>query len=306
MSFLLWQGKSVVRNKTLFITIDINKINRIIILFFKEKQFFPEKGKIRIIFKMNNSSNKKIIVKLFLLALIVFAADCKNDKLETGNKTSTETSVSERRKDSLKIIKSDTGAIFEGLYIINKNTNSFRDCRYPDSIYLVNDETGNLKKSYEKIFSVKNVYGSVYARFKGEKKATDGINSEKYPSTLYVKEVLQLEKKNFRNTCINYEFWALGNEPGWSLQISKNENIIEFYDFSDKKSYYCFYEEPVDEDGAIVYAAHNNIQRYTIKIRIRKEKCSDTMSDTSYDYSAEVELSKGKKFKGCAIKGKEQ
>ena len=85
---------------------------------------------------MNNSSNKKIIVKLFLLALIVFAADCKNDKLETGNKTSTETSASERRKDSLKIIKSDTGAIFEGLYIINKNTNSFRDCRYPDSIYL--------------------------------------------------------------------------------------------------------------------------------------------------------------------------
>lgn len=255
---------------------------------------------------MNINTNKKILVKLFLLALIVFAADCKNDKLETGNTKGTENSTSDAKKDSLKTIKSDTVTIFEGLYIINKNTNSFRDCRYPDSLYTVNDETGNLKKSYEKIFSVKNVYGSVYARFKGEKKATDGINSEKYPSTLYVKEVLQLEKKNFRNTCIYYDFWALGNEPNWSLQISKNENIIEFYDMAENKTYYYFYEEHVDEDGAIVYAAHNNIQRYTIKIRIRKERCSDTMSDTGYDYSAEVELSNGKKFKGCAIKGKEQ
>ena len=75
---------------------------------------------------------------------------------------------------------------------------------------------------------------------------------------------------------------------------------------AENKTYYYFYEEHVDEDGAIVYAAHNNIQRYTIKIRIRKERCSDTMSDTGYDYSAEVELSNGKKFKGCAIKGKEQ
>ena len=30
---------------------------------------------------------------------------------------------------------------------------------------MVNDETGNLKKSYEKIFSVKNVYGSVHTDF---------------------------------------------------------------------------------------------------------------------------------------------
>ena len=70
---------------------------------------------------MNNSSNKKIIVKLFLLALIVFAADCKNEKLDTINKTATENSTSDRRKDSLKTIKSDTVTIFEGLYIINKN-----------------------------------------------------------------------------------------------------------------------------------------------------------------------------------------
>lgn len=258
------------------------------------------------IFKMDNNANKKIPVKLFLLILMVIAAGCRNGKVETENKVSPENTAIVKSKDSSKIIKRDTGAIFEGLYIINQNTNSFRDCRYPDSLYMVNDETGNLKKSYEKIFSVRNVYGSVFARFKGELKATEGINSEKYPSTLYVKEVLQLEKKNFRNTCINYEFWALGNEPNWSLQISKNENIIEFYDMAENKTYYYFYEEHVDEDGAIVYAAHNNIQRYTIKIRIRKERCSDTMSDTGYDYSAEVELSNGKKFKGCAIQGKEQ
>lgn len=112
-----------------------------------------------------------------------------------------------------------------------------------------------------------------------------------------------MEKKNFRNTCVPYDFWALGNEPNWSLQISEKENLIEFNLPSDKKVYYFFYEEPREENGIIFYTSHNEIQRYAIDVSVKKEKCSDTMSEKVYDYSVEVEISGGKKYKGCGIKG---
>lgn len=255
---------------------------------------------------IKNVTVERVLINFFLVTLIAFVIGCNKEKVDTERISNKDTAAVRKSNDSTGKDIRNKERVFEGIYIINQNVNTFRDCMNPDSVYWVNDETGNLKKIYEKIYSVKNVYGAVYARMKGELKETEGINSEKYPATLYVKEILQVEKKNFRNTCISYDFWALGNEPNWELQISRNENIIEFYDLAENKTYYCFYEEPVDEDGIIVYAAHNNIQRYTIKIRIRKEKCSDTMSDTAYEYSAEVELSNGKKFKGCAIKGKER
>lgn len=216
----------------------------------------------------------------------------------------TDTSKNKLITDTL-VVADTSGKLFEGLYVHNANSNSFRDCANPDSSYWIQDNTKKLKGLYEKFHSPKNIYGVVYAKLKGIKiETTDEKLKDKYPQTLMVKEIMDVKRKDFKNTCITYDFWGLGNEPGWALQISEKENIIEFFDAAASKEYYFFYEEEIDEDGKIVYASHNNIQRNTIKIYITKESCTDTMSDKIYDYSIEVILNGKQQFKGCGINGK--
>ena len=85
-----------------------------------------------------------------------------------------------------------------------------------------------------------DIYRSVFASVKGFTLNSDSTNipdPEKYYKILVIKEVIAVEGKNFRNTCIPYDFWCLGNEPNWSLQISKEENIFELYLPSEGKSY---------------------------------------------------------------------
>jgi len=259
--------------------------------------------------------------KLLLLFLLVSFYSCKkadetinksDSQIETEKKADVKFENSDLITDSLKNKSGENQGkekIFEGICKINTNTNTntFLDCQNPDIEYLVNDETSNLKSLYEKIYSSKNVYGSVYAKVKGVITETkDEKFSEKFPMTLIVSEVIDIQKKNFNNTCVKYDFWAIGNEPTWSLQISKKENLILFNDNAGNKEYYFFYEEQTsDDEGRIIYMAHNKIQQYLIKAVFIKEKCSDNMSDKVYDYSAEIELSGGKIYKGCGIKGKE-
>lgn len=259
---------------------------------------------------------------LTVFIFIIIISGCNNpDGNKTGSDDKTDTilkdaSIAKSDTDSSLIDKDTNSAIadsvirtFEGVYKLNLTENVFTDCKNPDSTYWVTDETKNLKGLYEKFYSTRNIYGAVYAKLKGEivdTKDKIGKNiSEKHPKTIIVKEVLNIDKKNFRNTCLKYDYWALGNEPNWSLQISKAENQIEFIDYSQNQTYHFFYEEPRIEPGRIVYITHNNIKQYIIDVIIKKEKCSDTMSDTEYDYSVEVILSGGKRYKGCGIKGKE-
>lgn len=263
------------------------------------------------------------MIKIFLIiiASVIFTG-CKEENKENSEASEkveniqTETSAIDSDSNSSIHINDSTSALpdsviktFEGIYVLNLTENIFTDCNNPDSTYWVTDETKNLKGLYEKLYSTRNIYGAVYAKLKGEivdTKDRIGKNtSEKYPKTILVKEVLNIEKKNFKNSCLKYDFWALGNEPNWSLEISKTENRIEFIDYSQNQFYHFFYEEPRIEPGKIIYITHNNIQQYIIDVIIKEEKCSDTMSDIEYDYSVEVILSGGKRYKGCAIKGKE-
>lgn len=235
---------------------------------------------------------------LFAIIFLTFISGCSKKSDEPSVQTVKQT----EKEDSAKA--PEKPEFYEGVYLTNLNTHSFIDCQNPDSVFWVIDDTKKLEAQYKKMFSVQSVYNSVFIRVKGDFEETkDQTIREKYPRTLRVKEVMTVENKNFRNTCVPYDFWALGNEPNWSLQISKHENLIEFILPGESKKYYFFYAEPEENSGYIIYRNHNKIQGYVIEIRIKKENCSDTMSDKIYDYSAEVELSGNKKFKGCAIKG---
>lgn len=263
------------------------------------------------IFKIPFGCRILIVTAMFLFSLScgkIEQADIKgNNSPEsgTGKQISAEDSAALHDSiDSIAMRENSSFRIMEGIYTLNQNSNYFRSCSNPDTAYWINDETGKLKGMYEKIYSSKNFYVSVFAKIKGVVVNTENEKiKENYPRTINVTEVLQLEKKNSGNACITYDFWAEGKNPDWSLQISKNENLIEFDDLTGNKSYYFFYEEPVENEDKIIYASHNNIQLYTIKAEFTKENCIEGTSGDLNDYSVKAELG-GKIFHGCAKKGR--
>lgn len=253
-------------------------------------------------------------LKILILTAIVFLSGCdrinkvlyKDAFEETKNSTAPQDSDKAEDK-SINVEKSDTVLrLFEGLIKINSSERSFRDCSNPDSLYYIKDESGALNSDYKKLFPSENIYASAIASVKGYIGDSVKINirdPEKYFKVLIIKEVISVEGKNYRNTCIPYDFWCLGNEPNWSLQISKSENLMELYLPSEKKSYFFFYNDPKEEDGIIKYFGYNNIQRTTLNVSVKKQNCSDNMSDKTYEYSVTLALNDSKKFTGCAIKG---
>lgn len=256
-------------------------------------------------------------VRLALIAVFLFSLSCgkieqadikgnNSSSHDSGNQISAEDSDALYDSiDSIAARENSSFIVMEGIYTLNQNSNYFRSCSNPDTAYWINDETGKLRGMYEKIYSSKNFYVSVFAKIKGAVVNTEKEKlKENYPRTINVTEVLQLEKKNSGNTCIKYDFWAAGKNPDWSLQISKNENLIEFDDITENKSYYFFYEEPVENEGKITYASHNNIQLYTIKAEITKENCIEGTSGDLYDYSVKAELG-GKIYHGCGKRGRD-
>jgi uncharacterized membrane protein len=244
--------------------------------------------------------NKFLLAGLSLLILFPACKKLSDSQPEFETKDTLKTS-------SEKQVSTDnSGAgIFQGLYTVNINTSSFRDCESPDSVYWLVDSTRKLRSMYQKIFPEKNVYNTVVIKVKGELRPTEDIVlSDKFPKTLYVNEIIYVEKKNFTNTCVPYDFWGFGNKQDWSLQISKKENRIEFNLPSEKKTYFFFYSEPKEENGTIIYSNYNTIQRYVIEIFIKKERCTDDKGNVN-NYSVQVNLTGDKRYNGCAIRGTE-
>jgi len=255
-----------------------------------------------------------MFLKILIMITVVFLTGCDRINKVLYKDAFEENKVSTTAQDSGKTsVKNIAGEnsdtvlrLFEGLIKINSTERSFKDCNNPDSLYYIKDETGALSANFKKIFPSENIYASAMASVKGYTSDSVKINArdpEKYYKVLIIKEVISVEGKNFRNTCIPYDFWCLGNEPNWSLQISESENLMELYLPSEKKSYFFFYNDPKEEDGMIKYFGYNNIQRTTLNVSVKKENCSDNMSDKTYEYSVTLALNDSKKFSGCAIKG---
>ncbi|MBL7888493.1 MAG: hypothetical protein JNL24_03010 [Bacteroidia bacterium] len=188
--------------------------------------------------------------------------------------------------DSLVVKRDTTLAIkdHKGIYNIKNNTIMLCD----DSLSIsVIDETKSLDTLISKLFP--NDPQPVYVEVKGIVQPKDFV----------IKEVFKVEQKNFRNTCIPYDFWCIGTEPFWNIQISKIENLIDFYDPMELKNYHFEYTYPKNDKNGIVYTAKNKTDK--IQIIIKAEACSDGMSERSYKHSAEINLN-GNSFKSCAIK----
>lgn len=227
---------------------------------------------------------------MFMTALILQACTSSKKNSDAGSaNTSTDTLISK------------TPITFKGLYTFGNEVNTFQECD-PQKVYWVNDSLVDMRKPYEE--SVKFLsypYESVYAEVKGylSGKSSLGYASE-YENVLVITEIIKIDQKNFRTDCYNYEFIAMGNEPFWSLEIIPAEKRIVLKDVAEEKAIEFFYS-PANFRGDTYQYSTTNPKNEKLEVLIRKEKCSDGMSDRKYNYSAEIRLN-GKILKGCAIK----
>lgn len=199
-------------------------------------------------------------------------------------------------------IKKDTvpkAEEFQGLYFPSKpGSSGMINVCFGDNhslSYPVEDETNSLDTLYKKILPNAYPYQTIYIKVIGKLFAS---GSQADPYTLQVSSVLKTELKNYQNDCILYEYWCMGNEPFWQIQISEKENLIDFYDPMEQKTIHFNFEKSQLKNGSITYSAKN--ENNTILLKIKKEKSSDGMTEKKYNYSVIVKLN-DKNYKGCAV-----
>mgnify|MGYP007002410634 CR=1 FL=1 len=191
---------------------------------------------------------------------------------------------------------------YRGLYFFDPQESIFRDCGEPGSRYWVVDETGNMVGEYRRLLRSPYPGQPVVAEVSGY--VTPYFGDKKLPAKctgfLIVTETGKFEVKNFRNTCIPYDYWALGTEPFWQAQISAGEGLIEYRGMDDERWKVFPFLSPVEEDTARVFAAINQETGDNIRISLKETPCSDGMSDRSYRFAVQLTVN-GKNLSGCGI-----
>lgn len=191
---------------------------------------------------------------------------------------------------------------FLGLYRADDLHGTFLECGQEDARYVTWDETGALQRNYIRI--LRNPYPgqSIVAELKGYSLPYFGSLPlpDGFKGFIVITEIVKIEAKNFRNTCIPFDLWAIGNEPFWQLQVSEAEGIIEFHELGVERTLNFPFVPLVETDSATVYASVNPETGDNIELKVFDEACGDSMSENKYRFKVAVEVN-GKTFRGCGL-----
>ena len=122
--------------------------------------------------------------------------------------------------------------------------------------------------------------------------------------------LLEINNKIYKN-CINnrkkaiwesaklrgMDFRAVGNEPGWNLEISNNRKIVFITNYGSER-----YEFPTpkplidDKQAKTIYKTNN--EKHNLEVMLIGKPCLDTMSDESFETTVFIKLD-DKQYKGC-------
>jgi uncharacterized membrane protein len=91
------------------------------------------------------------------------------------------------------------------------------------------------------------------------------------------------------------DFRAIGQEPGWMVEIDREKSIEVVADYGEKKASTPV-PVPRDSAGAIIYEATTEANRLTITIR--EAACNDTMSGEAMTHTVTMILN-GTEYRGC-------
>lgn len=225
---------------------------------------------------------KEKIIPFCFLFLLFSCASNSNDKKSTENSDSITVDVLQVKK-----IKEYKGVYHPGQF---KNAEDSELYTFYDSVQK------KLDSLYRNLLPSPYPNQTVFMHFKG---AADSFPTNTGFRTS-ITEFISVELKGALNAAIAYDYWCMGNEPFWQIQISEKENLIDFYDPMIPKFYHFSFSKAEIKGNQKIYTAEDKANSNKIKITIVNEKCSDGMSERNYKNKSEVVLN-GTAYRGCAV-----
>jgi membrane-bound inhibitor of C-type lysozyme len=93
------------------------------------------------------------------------------------------------------------------------------------------------------------------------------------------------------------DFRAIGNEPGWNLEIIMRDRIVFVGNYGQNRYEFITTGPSVDQQArTTVYEVQND--KHEMSVIIAGRRCRDTMSGEAFEATVTVILD-GKKFQGC-------
>ncbi len=90
-------------------------------------------------------------------------------------------------------------------------------------------------------------------------------------------------------------FRAIGQEPGWLLEIVNGEEILLITDYGQTRNSYSYVEPVVyQEERRTQYV----LQSYGVTVEIRGQRCTDVMSGEVFAVSVSIIMT-DKRLEGC-------
>jgi uncharacterized membrane protein len=207
-------------------------------------------------------------------------------------------SSSQEQQQEVVLLEDESYQLYEGIFVFGSEVYSFRPCD-EDKAYWIEGDRDEMIARYKESLSFYYPFEPAFAMVKGWIGAAPAHPpGSDYAGTLHVVEVVDVGLRTFFNPCTKYDFYAVGNEPNWSVLISKQSQRIEYRDYSTETSFFFPYIEPTQEGTKLIYYSKNE-RDLSISITISPESCSDGMSDLDYSYSAKLEFGSETR-NGCA------
>ncbi len=93
------------------------------------------------------------------------------------------------------------------------------------------------------------------------------------------------------------DFRAVGNEPGWHLEVTAGEKIVFVGDYGNIR--YAFdTPEPLIDQRSRMTTYKVKGAKHELSIMIEGRPCNDSMSHEPFEATVSVVLD-GKKYRGC-------
>lgn len=113
------------------------------------------------------------------------------------------------------------------------------------------------------------------------------------PTIIGADNIAWMEKK-----AAGIDFFALGNEPFWLMEVDKDKQI-SFLRVDSTAPIVFAYAPPVQENGQYIFNVKKELD--SMQVTIKPEFCSDGMSENWYEFRVGVRIG-GVSYSGCGVR----
>ena len=102
------------------------------------------------------------------------------------------------------------------------------------------------------------------------------------------------------STASGPDFHAIGQEPGWLLDIHHGGSTVFEYDYAQKRLVVDTPQpQPLEDGDGTLYRSRGD--GHALRVEIRPDPCTDVMSGKGFSHTVTVTLDE-RRFKGCGTR----